>query len=383
MFGWKICLGILSLKGTLSKAISMEFLNYSVFDGYSLSDNQDVIIADSNVNRIGPTNSQHINADIIIPGFIDLQIYGSGGRLFSADPSVENLCHIENDLLRKGTTGFLACIATNTSKVFHRCIEVAKTHRAVAKNCLGLHLEGPFLNPKRRGAHVEEFIRKASLEEVKRLIDFGDGIIKMITIAPELQDDDIIQYLLDQDIVVSLGHSDASFEQATRAYNNGIQTTTHLFNAMSPLQHRAPGVAGAVFNHPKAKASIIVDGLHVDFEMVRISHKLMGERLFLITDAVTECNVGPYQHRLSGDKFVMPDGTLSGSSLTMLQAVKNCVIHCGISLTDALKMSTSIPAGLLGMQSGKGKLKVGGEADFLIIDSDFNLKKVIYNGVEV
>ncbi len=318
--------------------------------------------------------------EFVIPGLIDLQIYGSGGRLFSADPTTESLSIIEEDLLKKGTTGFLACMATNTKAVFDACIIAAKAYRPHARNFLGLHLEGPFLNPKRLGAHVPEFVQKATLDEIKALLDFGDGTIKMLTIAPEIHDDEVIQYLLDHHVVVSLGHSDATFEEATHAYNMGIQTTTHLFNAMSPIHHRAPGIPTAFFNHDKAMASIIVDGQHVDFEIVKLAYRLAGDRLFLITDAVTPCATGPYQHIEKGNKFVMPDGTLSGSSLTLLEAVKNCAAHCGIALNDALKMASQNPAKLIGMPNLVEKIEVGSQANMLILDKKLNLKKVVCNG---
>ncbi|MBP8067361.1 MAG: N-acetylglucosamine-6-phosphate deacetylase [Pedobacter sp.] len=355
---------------------------YNYFDGEALKPLKGLEIADGKFTSVVEATPGSERADFIIPGFIDLQIYGAGEKLFSADPSVESLTHIENELLKTGTTGFLICVATNTPDVFKACITAAKEHRKTAKNCLGLHLEGPFLNPKRRGAHVEKFIRKASLDEIKALVDFGDGVIKMMTIAPELQDDEVIEYLLDQHIVLSLGHSDASFDQATRAYNKGIQSTTHLFNAMSPLHHRAPGIPAAVFNHHAAKASIIADGHHVDFEMVKLSYKLLKERLFLITDAVTTCSTGPYQHQLVGDKYIMPDGTLSGSSLTMLQAVKNCVAKCDIPLVDALNMSSFYPAQLIGEEKRLGKIDIGYQADLLVLDAELNLKKVLSKGVE-
>jgi N-acetylglucosamine-6-phosphate deacetylase len=357
--------------------------NCAYFQDDQLVNNQDITINGANISHIEDSATKLESDTLVVPGFIDLQIYGAGGKLFSAEPTVEALTIIENDLLQKGTTSFLACMATNTPEVFNACITAAKAHRKVAKNCLGLHLEGPFLNPKRRGAHVEAYIRKASLDEIKALLDFGDGVIKMMTIAPELQDDEVIQYLLDNDIIVSLGHSDANFEQATAAYNQGVQTTTHLFNAMTPIHHREPGIPTAVFSHDKAMASIIVDNRHVDFEVVKFSQKLLKERLFLITDAVTECTTGPYQHHLVGDKFVMPDGTLSGSSLTMLQAVKNCVTHCDINLSDALKMSSLYPAKLINSANLKGKIAPGYQADLLVLDKELNLKEVIFKGVSV
>ncbi len=360
-----------------------ELSNCAYFEGDQLIKNTKITLQGSQISAIENTLPSTADEQLLLPGFIDLQIYGAAGQLFSAAPSVAALTLIEDDLLKKGTTGFLACIATNTPEVFNQCIAVAKAHRAVAKNCLGLHLEGPFINAKRRGAHVLEYIRKASLDEIKALLDFGDGVIKMMTIAPELQDDAVIQYLLDQGVVVSLGHSDATFEQATQAYNSGIQTTTHLFNAMTPIHHREPGIPTAVFNHDRAMASIIVDNQHVSFEVVKIVQKLMKDRLFLITDAVTECATGPYQHQKLGDKFVMPDGTLSGSSLTMLQAVKNCVQHCGITLSEAIKMATLLPAKLIGQEHLFGKIAAGQQANILVLDQTLNLQQVIFKGERV
>ncbi|RNL49563.1 N-acetylglucosamine-6-phosphate deacetylase [Pedobacter jejuensis] len=354
--------------------------NTTIYQNNTLIENQSIEINDELILSTLPSMGKAKHNELVVPGFIDLQIYGAGGRLFSAEPTVESLTIMEDDLLKKGTTGFLACMATNSAEVFNECIKAAKEHQQNARNFLGLHLEGPYLNPKRLGAHAPEFVKKATLDEIKSLLDFGDGVIKMMTIAAELQDDEVIQYLLDNGTVVSLGHSNATFDEATNAYNKGIQTTTHLFNAMSPIHHRAPGIPTAVFNHDKAMASIIADGQHVDFEVVKFAHKLLKERLFLITDAVTECSTGPYQHIKSDDKFVMPDGTLSGSSLTMLQAVKNCIKHCNISLSDALNMATTYPAKLIDKSSTIGKIEKGLDANLLILDSDLNLKQVIFQG---
>ncbi|MBB6239180.1 N-acetylglucosamine-6-phosphate deacetylase [Pedobacter sp. AK013] len=360
----------------MSKVIS----NTSYFQGNDLKKNQNISIDGAIISDINESSNKENGHTITIPGFIDLQIYGAGGRLFSAVPTVESLTIMEDDLLKKGTTGFLACMATNSPEVFDACIKAAKEHRSSAKNCLGLHLEGPFLNPKRLGAHVPAFVRKASLDEIKKLIDFGDGIIKMMTIAAELQADEMIEYLLNNGVVVSLGHSNATFDEATAAYNKGIQTTTHLFNAMSPIHHREPGIPTAVFNHNKAMASIIADGQHVDFEVIKFAQKILKERLFLITDAVTACSTGPYQHIEKENKFVMPDGTLSGSSLTMLEAVKNCVLHCGIALNDAIKMGTLYPAKLIGIENLTASIEIGHQANLLIIDDNLNLKEVVFKG---
>ncbi|RZK67240.1 MAG: N-acetylglucosamine-6-phosphate deacetylase, partial [Pedobacter sp.] len=157
--------------------------------------------------------------DYITPGFTDLQIYGSGGNLFSAYPSADTLRQMDDDLSGKGTTGFLACVATNSKEIVSKCIDAAKAYRSEARGFWGLHLEGPYINAKRRGAHIEAYVRKASLDEVKELLDQADGTVKMMTLAAELQDDSVVNYLLDNKVILSLGHSDANFEQATAAYN--------------------------------------------------------------------------------------------------------------------------------------------------------------------
>lgn len=318
----------------------------------------------------------------VAPGFIDLQIYGSGGNLFSAYPTVETLRQMDDDLIGKGTTGFLACLATNSLEVFAQAIVAAKAYRSESKGFLGLHLEGPYLNPKRLGAHPLEYVHKATLEEVKRLLDDADGVVRMMTLAAELQDDEVIRYLLDQGIVLSLGHSDANFEQASKAFAGGFTTATHLFNAMPAIHHRNPNLPVAILNHPTAMASIIADGAHVDFEMVKLGYQMMRERLFLITDAVTPCNIGPYQHVLNGDRFVMPDGTISGSNITLRDAVSNCVNHCGIPINAAFDMASVHPAGVLRIQDQLGGIAPGKTASLLLLSDEFALRKVFVAGVE-
>ncbi|MET1056485.1 MAG: N-acetylglucosamine-6-phosphate deacetylase [Pedobacter sp.] len=318
----------------------------------------------------------------VAPGFIDLQIYGSGGNLFSAYPTVETLRQMDENLISKGTTGFLACLATNSLDVFSEAILAAKAYRPEAKGFLGLHLEGPFLNPKRLGAHPLQYVHKATLEEVKRLLDDADGVVRMMTLAAELQDEEVINYLLEQGIVLSLGHSDANFEQANKAFAAGFTTSTHLFNAMPPIHHRNPGLPVAILNHPNAMASIIADGAHVDFEMVKLSYKMMKDRLFLITDAVTACAIGPYQHILNGDRFVMPDGTISGSNITLRDAVSNCVNHCAIPVSDALDMASLHPARALKIQDKLGDIAPGKAASLLLLSDEFALRKVFVAGVE-
>ncbi|MBB2150938.1 N-acetylglucosamine-6-phosphate deacetylase [Pedobacter gandavensis] len=363
--------------------------NSQFFSDDLLIKGQTIFIENGKISRISdeiiPESYQIIDASMnyVCPAFIDLQIYGSGGNLFSAYPTAETLRQMDEDLLSKGTTSFLACVATNSPEVVYQCLDAAKAYRNEAKGFLGLHLEGPYINPKRRGAHIEKYIYKATLEEVKELLDYADGTVKMMTIAAELQDNEVINYLVDQGIILSLGHSDADFKQATAAYNSGFKTTTHLFNAMPSIHHRAPNLPVAVMNHPTAMASIIADGCHVDLEVVKMTYKAMKDRLFLITDAVTACGIGPYQHELRGDKFVTADGTLSGSNITLLQAVQNCVKHCDIPAGEAFKLASKNPALLMGILTEKGTLDVGSDADLLFLSSELDLNKVFVKGLHI
>jgi N-acetylglucosamine-6-phosphate deacetylase len=242
---------------------------------------------------------------------------------------------------------------------------------------LGLHLEGPYINPKKKGAHVEQFIKKPTREEVLMLLEKGAGVFKMMTLAPEQCPDEILQLLMDHGVLVSAGHSDASFAQATHAFDLGVPAATHFFNAMSPLQGRAPGLVGAVYAHPRVKSSIICDGIHVDFDAVRLSKKILGERLFFITDAVTDISEGQYHHVFRGDRYTLPDGTLSGSCMTMMSTLKNAVEKAGIPLEEALKMCTAYPASLLD-NPHLGKISAGAEADLLVIEQEtLTLKEII------
>lgn len=314
----------------------------------------------------------------IAPGLVDLQIYGAGGYLYAADRSARALDEISKTIVSNGTTSYMLTLATNTLAVFREAMSVAADYAHPA--LLGLHLEGPYLNPKKRGAHPEELVRRPDPTEIEALLDSAGGDrVKIITIAPEFFDGETIGMLLDRGLVLSAGHSDADSQQATQAFDRGVQAATHLFNAMSPLHHRAPGLPGAVFLHDKAVASIIPDGIHVAYDVVKISKRVMGERLFLITDAVTSSDKGLYSHIDKGDHFALPDGTLSGSALTLLQAVGNCVAHVGIALDEALRMATRYPARVIGADD-IGTLRAGAKANVLVFGPDFKPVRVMLSG---
>src|SRR6185437_3414515 len=243
-------------------------------------------------------------------------VYGSGGKLLGERYQAEALHQMEHDFLKQGTTGFFATIGTNTPELFKKVIRAAKAYRdECTGNFWGLHLEGPFLNPERKGAHLEKYMHKATLAEVEKWTEMGDGVIKMMTIAPELQDQEVIDYLNVHGVILSSGHSNATYEQGKSFLNNSVKAVTHLYNAMPPMHHRNPGYIPAIFEE-KPYTSIVADGIHVDFSMVRLAKRELGDKLFFITDAVTATNEGIYKHKFTADRYTMPDGTLSGSCLT-------------------------------------------------------------------
>lgn len=320
----------------------------------------------------------------LCPGFIDLQVMGAGGALFGGIPSVEYLGIMERELLRQGVTAFLPTVSTNVPEIMMEAIASAVAYRKVAiGNFLGLHLEGPYINPNYRGAHPEALIHKAALSEVKERVGNAAGEIKMITLAPELQDADVLDFLQHQKIIVAIGHSGASYEEAIAFFSGEIKTATHLFNGMVPMHHRTPGLIPAIFRE-RPFTSIVADGIHVSFAMLELAKKLLGDRLYLISDAATPTTTGMYQHTFKGDHYVTVaengEEVLSGSALTMLRAVQNCVVHAGIALPEAVNMATLYPAQALGLATEIGLIAPRYTANLVAFDRHYNCSAVFFNG---
>ncbi|HEY5367634.1 MAG TPA: N-acetylglucosamine-6-phosphate deacetylase [Hanamia sp.] len=360
------------------------FLNGKIYTGTEIISGKALIVEDDKIKEIIedgllPDGVKKVDCNncIVGAGLIDLQIYGSGGYLFSNKPSYPALTSMTESLLSKGTTGFYPTLATNSMEIFREAILVIKEnpHPSV----LGLHFEGPYINPVKKGAHLSQYIKRPEKQEIEELLQLSDGVLKIITLAPEMCDPEIIRLLLDNGVVVSSGHSNATFEEAMQGYKNGITTTTHLFNAMSPMHHRDTGLPGAAYLSDHAYASIIADGIHVDYNTLMISKKIMGERLFLITDAVEAVEEGAYVHVKKEDRFTLPDGTLSGSNLTMLKAIQNCVEYAKIPLEEALRMASTYPARVMGLFD-RGKIEPGYKANLTIFSENYKLKYTVLNG---
>lgn len=361
------------------------FYNADFFTGSELVTGRALITDGDRIERFA--DPEEVSAGIlridcggglVTAGLIDLQIAGGGGYLFSSNPDPEALAKITGSILATGTTGFLLALPTNSEEVYRAAFRTmaGNTHPAV----MGLHMEGPFISHARRGAHAPELIKQATTENLKFLMKEASGTIRMMTVAPEACSPEIIRLLIENGITVAAGHSNATFNEATTGFEAGIATTTHLFNAMSPLHHRDPGLPGAAFMSATACASIIADGIHVSYPMVSIAKRMMKERLFLVSDAVEVNDRGAYKHVRQEDRFTLPDGTLSGAKLTMLDAVRNSIDHAGIEKYEAIRMATLYPARLIG-SADRGIIAPGARSDLVITGDGLKLKGVCVNGI--
>ena len=314
---------------------------------------------------------------LVVPALIDLQIYGAYGKLLSEFPEADTIQKIYDYCLAGGVAYFQPTLATQSVEVILKCIDAVKSYKDNGgKGCIGLHIEGPWIHPGKKGAHQSDLIHAPTMDEVQKILEYGKGYISMITLAPEMVDEKIVDYIASAGVIISAGHTDATYEQATKAFDSNITVATHLFNAMSPLQHRSPGVVGAIFNHKKVMSSLVADGYHVDFNAIKIAKKIMGERLFCITDAVTTTSSGPYKHELIGNKYESA-GTLSGSALTQLQSIHNLVDEVGIELGEAIKMCSLYPAQVMHQEGISGKIEINKNADLLCLSADRRLLKIV------
>lgn len=354
-----------------------------IFTGDCWLNDHAVVVSDSVISAIVPVTSlgsksitQDFSDNFIVPAFIDFQIYGAMGKLLSAYPAPDSLAKLAEHNRQSGTANCLPTVATNDLDVFYKSIDAIREYwKGGGRGILGLHAEGPWINPVKRGAHLDKFIHSPSIMEAKELLDYGRDVIKVITLAPEVCSNEVIQLILSAGVTVSAGHSNATYEEAMKAFENGVTAVTHLYNAMSPLQHRAPGLVGATMNG-NVMASIVPDGYHVDFAAIRIARAVIKERLFVITDAVTDTDAGPYQHYLAGDKYESA-GILSGSALTMRKALSNLVQHVGVPLDEALRMCSLYPAKAMGLQGELGMLAPGYRADMTVLNDNFQVISVI------
>ncbi|TVQ11042.1 MAG: N-acetylglucosamine-6-phosphate deacetylase [Leptolyngbya sp. DLM2.Bin27] len=323
------------------------------------------------------------------PGLIDLQLNGCGGVMFNHAITADTLDTMHRTNLRSGTTSFLPTLITTTDEDMVAAIAlVTQYRRCHPHRVLGLHLEGPYLNPKRGGIHNQAHIRPSDATMVRHIAKAGPEVVRLITLAPEMVPTAHIQQLAGVGILVSAGHSEASFEAAVAGFEAGVGMVTHLFNAMSPWQGRSPGLVGAALRRPDIYAGIIADGHHVHYGSVGLAQQIKQDHLVLVTDATPPVGtalesfmIGGQQVFYRNGKCLSADGTLGGAALTLIEAVENCVRQVGIPLAEALRLATLYPAQAIGVDADLGRLAPGYRANITLFDPlTFTVEGVIDQG---
>ncbi|WP_160060351.1 N-acetylglucosamine-6-phosphate deacetylase [Psychromonas sp. L1A2] len=357
-----------------------------------------VIVEDEVIKAIIPINELpsdtrciDLNGDNLTPGFIDLQLNGCGGVMFNGAETQQTLLTMQAANLKSGTTSYLPTFITDSDERMKKALDVVRDYMQTTDNeVLGLHLEGPYINLVKKGIHRAEFIRKPNTEMIDLICDNAD-IISQITLAPEMTPDNVITQLSNAGIVVSLGHSNGTYQQATNAIKHGASCATHLFNAMSSITGREPGIVGAVYDN-NIYAGIIVDGFHVDYVNVRLSKKIMGDKLILVTDATAPAGadidlfgnqfdfVGTTVYYKDGKCFG-EDGTLGGSAVTMIESIQQCVKFVGIPLDEAIRMATLYPAKAISVEHKLGSIHSGKIANLAIFNNDYQVTATVVNGL--
>lgn len=313
---------------------------------------------------------------VLAPGFIDLQVNGGGGVLLNDEPTLAGISTIVAAHRRFGTTGLLPTLITDWRETMERLAGIAESALEIP-GVLGFHLEGPFINPSRKGVHPSERVRSPTAEDTALLRRFGSFGHSIVTLAPECVPRGFIADLTCSGLRICAGHTDANELMIRRACDEGLRGVTHLFNAMSQMQARAPGVVGAALDEARLTAGLICDGYHVDPAMLRIAFRAAGrDRLMLVTDAMP--TVGADQSRfdlfgraitLEGTRLAAEDGTLAGAHLGMMGAVRGAVSLMRVSLEDALVMASRTPARFLGLDGMLGAIRKGYRADLVAFDA--------------
>jgi len=324
----------------------------------------------------------------ITPGFIDLHIHGYLGKDV-CDANVDSIKTIAGGLVENGVTGFLPTTMTVDMKVIEgaldACREVKNSGKYYGSTILGVHAEGPFISASKKGAQDERYILKPNADFVKA----NEDIIKIITLAPEEDKDfaEIKRMAEETDVVVSMGHTSADYKTAMESTKNGVKHATHLFNAMTPMTHRAPGVVGAALNSD-VTCELIVDTYHVDPALYEMVYRMKGRKLCFITDCLPAGGLPEGEYTLGGAKIIyknnlckLEDGTIAGSVLKLNKGVWNVYTNTSIPLYECVNCATLNPANAIGVADKKGSIEVGKDADIVILDNEFNVKKTIIGGV--
>jgi N-acetylglucosamine-6-phosphate deacetylase len=368
-----------------------------VFDGTRFLDDASVQVRDGTIVRLGgPDQAETTASELvdgwILPGLLDAHVHGGGGGDFTdADPGSPE--RIARHLASRGTTGFMASLISSPDSTIRTALDnlTRFVARSPLADCLlGVHFEGPFLSPAMRGAHRAEDLLEPALELAETYVGaVPRGRRCLFTVAPELPGAlELIRGLLERGCLVALGHSRATFEQTVEAIAHGARHATHLFNAMTPLHHRLPGMAAAFLSRDDTTVELIPDGIHVHPAMLGLVHRLMGAgRILAVTDAMPAAGLPAGVHRCWGREVTVRDGcarlaggTLAGSVIDLPAAIRT-LVSAGLSLPDAVKAATEAPARWLGLWPGRGCLREGGRADIIVLSRDLSFVRSYVQGV--
>ncbi|MGY0694095.1 N-acetylglucosamine-6-phosphate deacetylase [Virgibacillus sp. FSP13] len=345
---------------------------------------------DSHMNSEVPEDYQVIDAQghTLIPGMIDVHIHGAHGADMM-DGTVESIIEVSKTCARTGCTSFLVTsVTSSTEDLIHMIQNVKKAIGSESGAKIeGIHLEGPYLNVKRKGMQNELYLRHPNIEEMEEILKETGSLVKMVTIAPELPGGmEMVEFLKERGIIVSIAHSDATYEEAKEAFSKGASHVTHCFNGMRPIQHRDPGIVVAAFEESHVSLQAIVDHIHLHPAIVRFMHRMKGaEGVVLITDALQAMYMGDGDYEFGGQQVTvrngearLADGTLASSTVTMNEALRKSV-DSGILLAEAVYMASTAPANILGLQR-KGRISPQADADLVLIDSECNVLWTMIEG---
>ncbi|AYM06504.1 N-acetylglucosamine-6-phosphate deacetylase [Agrobacterium tumefaciens] len=379
---------------------SKAFVGARIFDGAGWHDGKVLVTGDGRVGDIADRMSVPPDADIIdaeglliAPGFIDLQVNGGGGVMFNNEPDVEGIARICSAHAQFGTTALMVTLITDRPDITSRAAEAGiAAHKAGVRGFLGLHFEGPHLSVARKGTHDPALIRKMETADLAILTGCKAKLpFVLTTIAPENVTEEQVTALRKAGIVVSLGHTDAGLSVATAYAEAGASMVTHLFNAMSPLGHREPGLVGAALSNGKLDCGLIADGFHVDPAAIGIALRAKNSpgRIFLVTDAMSTIGTDDDGFELNGrrvyrngGRLTLEDGTLAGADIDMLSCVRFMHEKLDTPLEEALRMASAYPAEAVGA-SGKGKLLPGFDADFVMLTPDLQMHSTWISGEKI
>ncbi len=370
-----------------------------IFTGERFLDGHAILVEGRRIQAVVPAASLpqdqsrcDLGGGLLVPGFIDAQVNGGGGVLFNAERTQAGAAAIAAAHARFGSTGLLPTFITGTPEHQAQAIAAVQACRAAGvPGVLGIHLEGPFLAPSRKGAHDPALLRPLADADVTTLLRTGLDTV-VVTLAPEAASLGQIRRLVEGGVIVSLGHSDASFEAACDAAGAGARGVTHLFNAMSQLGHRAPGLVGAALQHEGLWPGLIADGHHVHPAALRLAlrAKLGTARPFLVSDAMPPAASACNRFELNGrtvtrhdGRLTLEDGTLAGSDLTMVQAVRYVVRELQQPLEEALRMASLYPSQFLRLDHERGRLAAGFVADMVHLDDALEVRRVWQAGEAV